>query len=63
MNLLIGIILLLSGGGIVAVARPNSGGQYTMPLMHMWAVGQLYVLTALVLVVVGVSFCLMAWLA
>ena len=63
MNLLIGIILLLSGGGIVAVARPNSDGQYTMPLMDMWAVGQLYVLTALVSVVVGVSFCLMAWLA
>ena len=63
MNLFSGIALLLVGAGMVVIARPNAGGQYVIPLMNVWAVGQLYVLTAMVAVVLGVSFCLMAWLA
>ncbi len=61
MNLVIGIALLVLGSGMTHVARPREGGQYVIPFMDVWAIGQLYVLTTLVVSVLGVSFCLMAW--
>jgi hypothetical protein len=61
MNFLVGIGLLLVGVGMVAIGRPGGGGQYVLPLMDTWVVGQLYVLTVLVAFAVGISFCLMAW--
>jgi hypothetical protein len=61
MNLVFGIVLLLVGSGMLVIARPNAGGQYVIPLMDVWAIGQLYVIATLLAFVLGVSFCLMAW--
>ena len=61
MTLIGGLIMLLVGAGMMVIARPNSGGQYVIPFMTSWAVRQIYVLAVLVIVVLGVSFCLMTW--
>jgi hypothetical protein len=60
MKPIIGIVLVLAGVVMTVVARPSAGGQSAIPLMHIWSVGQLYVLTVLLTLVVGFSICLSA---
>lgn len=63
MNSLLGVVLLVVGVGMVVFGRPNAGGQHPISLMRFWAFGQAYVMASMVAVILGISFCVMAWLS
>jgi len=61
MQIIVGIILLIVSVGMVIIARPKAGQGSVVWLSEPWILGQGYVLTVLVVAVVGVSFILNAW--
>jgi hypothetical protein len=58
MQIVIGAVLLIVCVGMIYVARPARGADSAPWLAKPWFLGQLYVLAALVLAVVGISFIL-----
>jgi len=60
MQIAVGIVLLLVCAGMVFVARPPAGTD-SAPWLKSWLLGQMYVLAALVIAVIGVGFVLNGW--
>ena len=61
MPIVIGIILLAVCAGMLIIARPQPGQDSAVWLSKPWILGQAYVLAALIVAVVGVSFVLNGW--
>jgi hypothetical protein len=53
-NEIFGIVLLLVGIGMVMLARP-AAGQDSAAFLRTWAVGQVYILVTLTLILAGVG--------
>lgn len=53
MDFIYGPLLLAAAGGMVFIGRPRYGK--TQRLLERWAVGQVYVLTCLIGIVLGTS--------
>jgi hypothetical protein len=61
MGLLSGIVLFVAGIGLTFLGRPGSGGEYVVPLMRVWVVGQIYVLATLIALVIGCTLIISNW--
>jgi hypothetical protein len=61
MQIIIGSVLLIAFVGMVYVARPEPGSDSVPWLARPWILGQVYVLIALVMAVIGISFILNNW--
>jgi hypothetical protein len=61
MQIILGLVLLIVCVGMLVVARPQAGQDSVVWLSKPWILGQAYVLVALVVAVVGVSFILNGW--
>jgi multisubunit Na+/H+ antiporter MnhB subunit len=59
MNFTAGLILIAVTIAMIVVARPANGE--SAPFLRVWIVGQLYALTAMVSVVIGVTIMIIAW--
>jgi len=62
MPIVIGIILLAVCVGMLVIARPQPGQDSAVWLSGPWILGQAYLLVALIIAVVGVTYILNGWL-
>jgi hypothetical protein len=60
-NFVIGIVLLVAAVGMLLFGRARAAGAQPIPLMNVWAVGQLYVMVVLVAFVIGGAFVISNW--
>ena len=61
MQIIIGLILLIVCVGMLVIGRPKAGQDSAIWLSKPWILGQVHVLLALVVAVVGVTFVLNGW--
>lgn len=59
MNLIAGVALIAVAAGMILVARPSDG--VSAPYLRIFIVGQIYLLTAMIAVVVGVAVVIVNW--
>jgi len=59
MNMVAGLVLIAVTVAMIYLARPSDG--VSAPFLRVWVVGQLYLMTALVSAVIGVSMLISNW--
>ena len=59
MNMVAGLVLIAVTVAMIYLARPSDG--VSAPFLRVWVVGQLYLMTALVSAVIGVSLLISNW--
>jgi hypothetical protein len=59
MNMVAGLVLIAVTVAMIYLARPSDG--VSAPFLRVWVVGQMYLMTALVSAVIGVSLLISNW--
>ena len=59
MNMVAGLVLIAVTVAMIYLAKPSDG--VSAPFLRVWVVGQLYLMTALVSAVIGVSMLISNW--
>jgi hypothetical protein len=59
MNFFVGVALIIIAVGMIFLARPRDG--VSAPYLRIYIVGQLYILTALIGMVMGTALMIVNW--